>query len=160
MRVIISGGGTGGHVYPALAVANKLLALNPAEAQHARLAAPQANGKGSGAELLYVGSQGGIEETLVNQAGLPQQVIPAGGLRGLAPWRIAANLVKLARGFAAAQRIVRQFAPDVVFEALCCNEGLFSVCANGIDFYRLFVDEFAEVVELADNGLFRTEQLE
>ena len=62
-----------------------------------------------------MGSQGGVEEALVARAGLPQEAIPAGGLRGLAPWTVAVNLVKLARGFVTARRIVRQFAPDVVF---------------------------------------------
>jgi UDP-N-acetylglucosamine--N-acetylmuramyl-(pentapeptide) pyrophosphoryl-undecaprenol N-acetylglucosamine transferase len=62
-----------------------------------------------------VGSQGGVEESLVARSRLPQEAIPAGGVRGLAPWTVAANLVKLARGFVAARRIVREFAPDAVF---------------------------------------------
>jgi UDP-N-acetylglucosamine--N-acetylmuramyl-(pentapeptide) pyrophosphoryl-undecaprenol N-acetylglucosamine transferase len=85
-------------VYPALTVANELSAHDAART-----------------ELLYVGSRGGIEETLVAAAGLPLQTIPAGGVRGLAPWAVVANLVKLAQGFLAARRIVRRFAPDVVF---------------------------------------------
>jgi len=64
--------------------------------------------------MLFIGSQGGVEEELVTQAGLPLTTIPAGGVRGLAPWRVAANLVKLGHGFKAAQGIVRRFAPDVV----------------------------------------------
>jgi len=62
-----------------------------------------------------VGSQGGVEESLVTREGLSQASIPAGGVRGLAPWTVAVNLIKLARGFAAARRIVRQFAPHGVF---------------------------------------------
>lgn len=61
-----------------------------------------------------MGSKGGIEETLVTRAGLRLEAIPAGGVRGLAPWTVAANLIKLAQGFVAARRIVRHFAPDVV----------------------------------------------
>lgn len=106
MRVIISGGGTGGHVYPALVVARVLLG-GPSAARTA--------GNDFRPEVLYVGSQGGIEETLVVREGLPQESIPTGGLRGLAPWRVAANLSKLARGFLAARRIVQAFAPSVVF---------------------------------------------
>ena len=106
MRVIISGGGTGGHVYPALVVARVLLAgPEAAEAVNSDRAP----------EVLYVGSQGGMEERLVARAGLPQEAIPAGGVRGLAPWTVAANLVKLVRGFLAARRIVRDFAPNAVF---------------------------------------------
>ena len=101
MRVIISGGGTGGHVYPALVVAEALSA-----------------GRGetnSGPDILYVGSRGGVEEKLVARAGLPLESIPAGGLRALAPWTIAANSLRLIRGFARAWRILRDFVPDVVF---------------------------------------------
>lgn len=65
--------------------------------------------------MLYIGSKGGVEETLVARAGLPQKSIPAGGVRGLAPWTVAINLGKQLRGFMAARRIVRVFAPDVVF---------------------------------------------
>jgi len=92
-------------VYPALAVARALFA-GPKAAKAA--------GRGHHPEVLYVGSQGGIEEKLVARAGLPQETIPAGGVRGMAPWIVAANLVKLARGFLAARRIVRQFAPNAV----------------------------------------------
>ena len=56
-----------------------------------------------------------MEETLVNRAGLAQKNIPAGGVRGLAPWTAAANLGKLTRGFAMARQILRTFAPHVVF---------------------------------------------
>jgi len=121
VRVIISGGGTGGHVYPALAVAVQLspLAKLGASAREEG-GAPVAGleGEESAArdtQVLYVGSQGGVEESLVARSGLPQEAIPAGGLRGLAPWTFAANLVKLALGLVAARRIVREFAPDAVF---------------------------------------------
>ncbi len=86
-------------MYPVLAVAHELIAQRK---------------NGPPPELLYVGSQGGIEESLVAQAGLPLQSIPAGGLRGLAPWKVAANLLRQARGLAAARRIVREFVPHAV----------------------------------------------
>ncbi len=91
---MISGGGTGGHVYPALAVAER---LPPSDA------------------ICYVGSVGGVEEELVGRAGLSFRAISAGGLRGLAPWRVILNLVRLARGTVQASRIVGDFDPDVVF---------------------------------------------
>jgi UDP-N-acetylglucosamine--N-acetylmuramyl-(pentapeptide) pyrophosphoryl-undecaprenol N-acetylglucosamine transferase len=88
-------------VYPALVVARALAADRESEGQTVN--------------TLYVGSQGGVEEALVAQAGLPLETIPAGGVRGLTPWRIAINTFKLARGFRTARRILRRFAPDVVF---------------------------------------------
>jgi UDP-N-acetylglucosamine--N-acetylmuramyl-(pentapeptide) pyrophosphoryl-undecaprenol N-acetylglucosamine transferase len=92
-------------VYPALAVARALLD-GPRAAEAA--------GSGFGPEILYVGSLGGIEERLVAREGLSQESIPAGGLRGLAPWTVAANLIKLVQGFLVARRIVREFAPSAV----------------------------------------------
>jgi hypothetical protein len=75
----MAGGGTGGHVYPGLAVLEALRGLGPVD-------------------VLYVGGQGSVEERLAARAGLPFAGIPAGGLHGLAPWRAARNLVKLALG--------------------------------------------------------------
>ncbi len=91
---MISGGGTGGHVYPALAVAER---LGPSDV------------------ICYVGSVGGVEEELVGRVGLPFRAISAGGLRGLASWRVVFNLIRLARGTVQASQIVRDFRPDVVF---------------------------------------------
>ena len=89
-------------MYPALAVVKALLAAD----RETRKAPP---------EILYIGSKGGTEETLVAQEGLPLKSIPAGGVRGLAPWTVGANLIKLSRGFVAARRILREFVPNVVF---------------------------------------------
>ena len=90
---MISGGGTGGHVYPALAVVEALFAnsqspiadrQSPGDTRHA---------------ICYVGSEGGVEQELVARAGLHFEAIPAGGLHGLAPWVVARNILRLARGF-------------------------------------------------------------
>jgi UDP-N-acetylglucosamine--N-acetylmuramyl-(pentapeptide) pyrophosphoryl-undecaprenol N-acetylglucosamine transferase len=102
---MISGGGTGGHVYPALVVARALVADEKAA---------KVTGSDACLQILYVGSQGGMEESLVAREGLSQEVIPAGGVRGLAPWAVAANLGRLALGFLRARRIVREFDPDAV----------------------------------------------
>ncbi len=96
MFLWIAGGGTGGHVYPGLAVLEALRGLGPVD-------------------VLYVGGRGSVEERLAARAGLPFAGIPAGGLHGLAPWRAARNLVKLALGFFAALRLGRRRRPDVLF---------------------------------------------
>ena len=90
---MISGGGTGGHVYPALAVVEALAADS----------------------IRWIGSEGGVEQDLVRRAGVPLEVIPAGGLHGMSPLTVARNLVRLARGLAKSYRIVADWKPDVLF---------------------------------------------
>jgi UDP-N-acetylglucosamine--N-acetylmuramyl-(pentapeptide) pyrophosphoryl-undecaprenol N-acetylglucosamine transferase len=99
MRLLISGGGTGGHVYPALAVLNSEFGFRSSKSE---------------IECLWVGSVGGIDEDLVRRAGVPFAGIPAGGLRGLAPWTVARNLARLAAGYIQAERLIDDFRPDVV----------------------------------------------
>ncbi|GAB3564492.1 undecaprenyldiphospho-muramoylpentapeptide beta-N-acetylglucosaminyltransferase [Spirosoma luteolum] len=95
MKVIISGGGTGGHIYPAIAIANELKAIDP----HT--------------DVLFVGAEGKMEMEKVPRAGYPIIGLPVVGIqRSLTP----ANLlfpVKLARSLMRAQAIVREFRPDV-----------------------------------------------
>jgi len=94
MRVLISGGGTGGHVYPALAV----IAALPEPSQ-----------------VLYTGSESGMEKHLLQgtEAQVSFATVPAAALRGRAPWTLVRNLVILARGTRLALRLVEEFAPDV-----------------------------------------------
>ncbi len=92
----MAGGGTGGHVYPLMAVLEALRESHP------------------GAEVHYLGRSQSIEERVAGGQGLTFCAIPAGGVRGLAPWRAAANLGKLAVGLARALRKVRSFQPDAV----------------------------------------------
>jgi len=93
---MISGGGTGGHVYPILAVV---------EALKRQVAS---------CKFLYVGSRGGVEEGIASRVGLPFTAISTGGLRGLAPWTVAGHLFKMMAGFVQSLAIVRDFSPDVV----------------------------------------------
>jgi len=93
---MISGGGTGGHVYPILAVV---------EALKKQVAS---------CRFLYVGSRGGVEEGIIGREGLPFTAISTGGLRGLAPWTVARHLFRMLAGLVQSLRIVRHFSPDVV----------------------------------------------
>jgi UDP-N-acetylglucosamine--N-acetylmuramyl-(pentapeptide) pyrophosphoryl-undecaprenol N-acetylglucosamine transferase len=99
MRVLFCGGGTGGHVYPALAVAREFRS-GDTPTEH---------------EIRYVGAEGEIEEQLVPQAGVALETIPGGGLHGVGLARLVRNLPRLVRGLARAWRIVGRFRPDVVF---------------------------------------------
>lgn len=100
MRVILSGGGTGGHVYPALAVAAAL---------RRELA------EGEPLEMLYIGVRGRLDDVIVSREGLPFQAVRAGPLRVRSPWGFARGLLNLALGAWQALRILGRFRPDVVF---------------------------------------------
>ncbi|MDR5708399.1 MAG: undecaprenyldiphospho-muramoylpentapeptide beta-N-acetylglucosaminyltransferase [Armatimonadota bacterium] len=93
MRVVLTGGGTGGHVYP-------LLALAEAVAEDV--------------ELLYCGTPGGLEARLVPPRGLPFCAVPSGGVVGKGIKEGVRNLAHAARGVMEGVRILRHFRPDVV----------------------------------------------
>jgi len=84
-------------VYPALAV-------------HSVLASKVAVVK-----TLWVGSEGGIEESLVKRQGIPFRSIPAAGIHGVSPLALPRNFTLIARGVFAARRILNDFKPDVLF---------------------------------------------
>ncbi len=96
MRVLISGGGTGGHIYPALAVAQQL------QQQY-------------NADILYLGSDDGLETRLVPAAGLYLKTVQAGKLQRFLSWRTVAGVARVPVGMAQATGIVRAFRPDVAF---------------------------------------------
>ena len=101
MRLVATGGGTGGHVYPALSV---IAALRQRLAER---------GLGD-LDVLYVGSHGGLEEGIVKRAGLSFRTTPSGAVVGRSPLRVAANLGRTVVGVVASWRILRQYRPRVV----------------------------------------------
>lgn len=96
MRVIVSGGGTGGHVYPALAVAAQL------RLQHQ-------------AEILFLGSDDGLETQLVPAAGFCLETIKAGKLRRYVSWQTVKGVMRVPLGMWQAVEVVRRFHADVAF---------------------------------------------
>ncbi len=95
MRVIIAGGGTGGHVIPALAIAQQLK-------------------KQFDAEVLFIGTARGIETRLVPQAGFPLELIQVGALKNVSLMTRAKTMFDLPRALWTSGRIVSDFRPDVV----------------------------------------------
>lgn len=65
-------------------------------------------------EILWVGSQGGIESTLVQRAGVSYEEIPAAGVHGVGVKRLPKNLGLIVQGFRATRRILARFNPDVI----------------------------------------------
>jgi len=77
-KLLIAGGGTGGHVFPALAIAREWIS------------------RGGDREAVFVGTERGIEARLVPEAGFPLETIRSAGLKGIGGMRLARNLGKLA----------------------------------------------------------------
>src|SRR5215468_5811666 len=96
MRVLISGGGTGGHIYPALSVAAQLH-----EIYHA--------------DILYLGSDDGMETRLVPEAGFRLATVKAGKLQRYVSWKTVTGVARVPVGMAQAVGIVRNFRPNVAF---------------------------------------------
>ena len=97
MRIIFTGGGTAGHVSPAIAVAD---ALKRADA---------------GVEILFVGTPRGMENKLVTEAGYPIWHIDVGGLKRSASLKNIGVALKAVRSLSEARRIIEKFRPDAVF---------------------------------------------
>lgn len=96
MRVLITGGGTGGHVNPALAIANTIKQNDPDSV------------------IAYVGTKRGIENKLVPKAGYPMYYVDVKGIkRSLSPSNIKAAYLALTSPIKA-KKIIREFKPDIV----------------------------------------------
>ena len=95
VRILIAGGGTGGHIIPALAIADEL------KAQH-------------GAEILFVGTARGLESRLVPQAGYRLELIRVGQLNRVSLATRLRTLIDLPLGLWQCVRLLRSFRPDVV----------------------------------------------
>jgi UDP-N-acetylglucosamine--N-acetylmuramyl-(pentapeptide) pyrophosphoryl-undecaprenol N-acetylglucosamine transferase len=96
LRVLIAGGGTGGHIIPALAVARELVARH-------------------GADVLFVGTARGMEIRLVPEAGFKLRLVDVGPLKNVSLLTRLRTLLDLPRSISACKRLIREFKPDVVF---------------------------------------------
>lgn len=99
MRVLIAAGGTGGHIYPGIAVAKEILRRAPES------------------EVRFVGTARGLENKLVPQAGFKLSLIDSAGLKNVARVARARGLLVLPRSFWAARSLIRAFRPEVVIGA-------------------------------------------
>ncbi len=96
LRVIISGGGTGGHIFPAIAIANAIKKLVPS------------------ANILFVGANGRMEMEKVPAAGYEIKGLNISGFQRRLTWKNLAFPFKVMAALKAAGRIVEEFKPDVV----------------------------------------------
>lgn len=95
MKILIAGGGTGGHIIPALAIADELRALY-------------------GAEMLFVGTPRGLESKLVPRAGYPLELIQVGQLKNVSLLTRLRTLVDLPLSVLRCYELLRRFRPDAV----------------------------------------------
>ena len=95
-RIIISGGGTGGHIYPAITIYKEIMKQHP------------------DAKVLYVGTKQGLEATLVPKEGIEFTTIPVQGLQRQLSLGTLVTLGKTALGLVKANAIICKFRPDVV----------------------------------------------
>jgi UDP-N-acetylglucosamine--N-acetylmuramyl-(pentapeptide) pyrophosphoryl-undecaprenol N-acetylglucosamine transferase len=97
MKLLIAGGGTGGHVFPAMAIAREWLS------------------RGSEREVVLVGTKRGIEMKLVPQAGLPLETLRVAGLKGKGGSTLLKNLFKLVPAMLDASRVFKNHKPIAAF---------------------------------------------
>lgn len=96
MRAIITGGGTGGHIYPAIAIADKIKEKSP------------------DSEILYIGNEIGLEKTIVPHAGYEIKFVSAKWLDRSNPFKIFNTGMSVIKGIRQSLKIMKGFKPDVV----------------------------------------------
>ncbi|HYO77578.1 MAG TPA: UDP-N-acetylglucosamine--N-acetylmuramyl-(pentapeptide) pyrophosphoryl-undecaprenol N-acetylglucosamine transferase, partial [Thermoanaerobaculia bacterium] len=94
--LMIAGGGTGGHIYPAIAIAREYVSRDAAR------------------KVIFVGTERGLEKTIVPKAGFPLEFINVGGLKGKGGLDLIRNVARLPLGFIDAWRAVGRHKPDAV----------------------------------------------
>src|SRR5450432_1190485 len=94
--LMIGGGGTGGHIYPAIAIAREYA------------------GRDKNRRVVFVGTERGLERTIVPKAGFPLEFISVGGLKGKGGLDLLSSILRLPYGFIQAFRLVGKHRPSVV----------------------------------------------
>lgn len=99
MRVLIAAGGTGGHIYPGIAVAKEIMRRD------------------ADSKVRFVGTERGLENRLVPEAGFDLSLIESTGLKNVGFAARVRGLLLLPKSFSAARRVLKEFRPDVVVGA-------------------------------------------
>jgi UDP-N-acetylglucosamine--N-acetylmuramyl-(pentapeptide) pyrophosphoryl-undecaprenol N-acetylglucosamine transferase len=94
LRVMIAGGGTGGHLFPGVALAERV--------------------RDAGGEVCFVGTQKGIEARVLPEEGWPLELMSVSGIKGRGVRGLVTGLAKLPGAYFQSRRIIKSFSPDVV----------------------------------------------
>lgn len=97
MKILIAAGGTGGHVYPAIAIAKEIRRRNPES------------------QIVFVGTRGGFEATIVPEHGFEIEFIELGGLNSASFGKKIRNTLLLPKAFLLSDRLLHKYRPHVVF---------------------------------------------
>ncbi|HYD39473.1 MAG TPA: undecaprenyldiphospho-muramoylpentapeptide beta-N-acetylglucosaminyltransferase [Anaeromyxobacter sp.] len=96
MRVLIAGGGTGGHVFPGIALAEEVVTRHPDN------------------DVVFVGTARGLEAKVVPEAGFPIELVDVQGMKGKGLWKLLWSALLLPRALLQSWRILRRWRPDIV----------------------------------------------
>lgn len=96
MRVVLTGGGTGGHIYPALAIGREISERQP------------------GSSLLYIGTSRGLESRIVPEQGIPFEAVEITGFKRSLSWENVRTVMRFYQGVRRSKQLLRKFKPDVV----------------------------------------------
>ncbi|WP_019391728.1 undecaprenyldiphospho-muramoylpentapeptide beta-N-acetylglucosaminyltransferase [Priestia filamentosa] len=96
MKVIVSGGGTGGHIYPALALIREIQKQE------------------TNTEVLYIGSEKGLESDIVKRAGIPFRAIEISGFKRKLSFDNVKTVARFLKGVSKSKKYIKEFKPDVV----------------------------------------------
>lgn len=96
MRLIVAGGGTGGHLFPGIAVAEEFLSRSPEN------------------EVLFVGSEKGIEARTIPRLGYRLELISAAGVKGKGSLSKLKAMAMLLYGYSQSRKILKDYKPDLV----------------------------------------------
>ena len=99
MRALIAAGGTGGHIYPGIAVAGEIMRRDPESV------------------VRFVGTAHGLESRLVPESGFELSIIESAGLKNVSLGAKVRGLILLPKSFFAARRVIRDFRPGIVIGA-------------------------------------------
>jgi len=96
MKILLSGGGTGGHIYPALALIKEIKKMDPS------------------VDFLYIGTEKGLESTLVKREKVPFKTIEITGFKRKISFENIKTITRFITGVRKSKRYIREFKPDVV----------------------------------------------
>ena len=95
LRIVIAGGGTGGHLFPGIAVAQEFEARNAAS------------------RIIFVSTGNPLEKSVLSKTGYPLQTITVAGIKGRGLWNQVKSVAKIPKGILEANRILKDFSPDL-----------------------------------------------
>ena len=116
MKVILSGGGTGGHIYPALTIADQIKKLRP------------------DAQIIFVGTQQGLEKNIIPRYGYPLRYIEIAGFKRSLSFDTLRSFGKLFTGLIGANSLISEIKPDLVIGTggYVCGPVVFLAALRGI----------------------------